>query len=148
MRARAGVGAAEVIDYRAADVASEVRRLTQGRGVDVVMDGVGRDTFEASLDSLRPLGMMISFGNASGKVPPLDITTLAAKGSLKLTRPTLFTHIADPETCRAMAADLWEKMKSGAVRARIDQRFPLEKVAEAHRALEARATTGSTVLVP
>ena len=141
-------GASEVIDYRAADVASEVRRLTEGRGVDVVMDGVGRDTFEASLDSLRPLGMMISFGNASGKVPPVDIMTLAAKGSLKLTRPTLFTHIADPETCRAMAADLWEKMESGAVRARIGQRFGLGEVAEAHRALEARATTGSTVLVP
>ncbi len=141
-------GAAEVIDYREADVAAEVRRLTDGRGVDVVMDAVGKDTFEASLDSLRPLGMLISFGGASGKVPPLDVMTLAAKGSLKLTRPTLFTHIADPETCRAMAADLWEKMESGAVRARIDQRFRLEEVAEAHRALEARATTGSTVLVP
>jgi NADPH2:quinone reductase len=142
-------GAAECIDYRAVgDVAAEVRRLTDGRGVDVVMDGVGKDTFAASLDSLRPLGMMISFGNASGKVPPFDIATLAAKGSLKLTRPTLFTHIADPETCRAMAADLFGKMEQGEVRARIDQRFRLGEVAEAHRALEARATTGSTVLLP
>lgn len=141
-------GASEVIDYRHEDVVAAVRRLTQGRGVDVAMDGVGRDTFEASLDSLRPLGMMISFGNASGRVPPFDIMTLAAKGSLKLTRPTLFAHIADPETCRAMAAELWGKMEGGAVRARIDQRFPLEEVAQAHRALEARATTGSTVLIP
>lgn len=142
-------GASEAIDYRAVpDVAAEVRRLTGGRGVDVVMDGVGRDTFEASLDALRPLGMMISFGNASGKVPPFDISLLAAKGSLKLTRPTLFTHLADPEACRAMAADLFAKMEGGAVRARIGQRFRLSEVAEAHRALEARATTGSTVLLP
>lgn len=142
-------GAAEVIDSRATpDIAAEVRRLTGGRGVDVAMDGVGKDTFDASLDSLRPLGMMISFGNASGKVPPFDIMTLAAKGSLKLTRPTLFSHVADPETCRAMAADLFAKMEAGAVRARIGQRFRLDEVAEAHRALEGRATTGSTVLVP
>ena len=142
-------GAAEVIDYRAvADVAAEVRRLTGGRGVDIVMDGVGKDTWDASLDSLRPLGMMISFGNASGKVPPIDITTLAAKGSLKVTRPTLFTHVSDPETCRAMAAHLFAKMESGAVKMRIDQRFPLSEVAEAHRILSARATTGSTVLLP
>jgi NADPH2:quinone reductase len=112
------------------------------------MDSVGKDTFEASLDSLRPLGMMISFGNASGKVPPFDIMTPAAKGSLKLTRPTLFAHIADPDACRAMAADLFAKMESGAVKVRIAQCFPLSEVAEAHRALEARATTGSTILIP
>jgi NADPH2:quinone reductase len=142
-------GAAEVIDYRAdPDVAAEVRRLTEGRGVDVVMDGVGKDTWDASLNSLRPLGMMISFGGASGKVSPFDIGVLAAKGSLKLTRPTIFTHIADPATCRAMAADLFAKMESGAVKVRIDQRFRLSEVAEAHRALESRATTGSTVLLP
>jgi NADPH2:quinone reductase len=142
-------GASEVIDYRAVpDVAAEVRRLTEGRGVDVVMDGVGKDTWEASLNSLRPLGMMISFGGASGKVPPFDIGVLAAKGSLKLTRPTIFTHIADPATCRAMAADLFAKMESGAVKVRIDQRFPLSEVAQAHRALESRGTTGSTVLLP
>lgn len=144
-----GHGASEVIDYRAVgDVAAEVRRLTDGRGAEVAMDGVGRDTFEASLNALRPFGMMISFGNASGKVPPFDISLLAAKGSLRLTRPTLFTHIADPEVCRAMAADLFGKMERGEVRARIGQRFRLEEVAEAHRALEARATTGSTVLLP
>lgn len=141
-------GAAEVIDTREVqDLAAEVRRLNGGRGVDVVMDGVGRDTFEASLDSLRPLGMLIVFGGASGPVPPFDIMGLARRGSLKLTRPTLFTHLAEgalPE----MAADLFGKMGKGEVRARIGQRFRLDEVAEAHRALEARATTGATVLVP
>lgn len=142
-------GASEAFNYREVpDIAAEVRRRTGGRGVDVVMDGVGRDTFEASLDSLRPFGMMICFGGASGPVPPFDIMGLARRGSLKLTRPTLFAHIADPATLREMAADLFAKMESGAVRIRIDQRFGLDEVAEAHRALESRATTGSTVLIP
>jgi NADPH:quinone reductase len=123
-----------------------VREMTDGRGVDAVMDSVGAQTWAGSLDCLRPLGMMISFGNASGKVPPFDISVLAAKGSLKLTRPTLFSHIADPVVCQQMAADLFAKVTTGAVTIRIDQRFALENVAEAHRALEARATTGSTIL--
>jgi NADPH2:quinone reductase len=140
-------GAAHCINYRTTpDFAARVRELTGGRGVDVVMDAVGKDTFEGSLNSLRPLGMMISFGNASGPVPPFNLAVLGAKGSLKITRPTLFTHIADPETCQQIARDLFEKVTSGAVKIRIDQRFPLEQVAEAHRALEARKTTGSTVL--
>jgi NADPH2:quinone reductase len=92
--------------------------------------------------------MMISFGNASGPVPPVNLATLAAKGSLKVTRPTLFTHIADHATCQGMAAHLFAKVTSGAVHIRIDQRFPLDRVADAHRALEARATTGATVLMP
>jgi NADPH2:quinone reductase len=112
------------------------------------MDSVGRDTFEGSLDSLRPLGMMITFGNASGKVPPVEVGTLAAKGSLQLTRPTLFTHIADHETCQQMAKNLFDKVTRGAVKIRIDQRFPLAEVAAAHDALEARQTTGATVLIP
>jgi NADPH2:quinone reductase len=141
-------GALEALDYRAAGWVEEVRRLTAGRGVDVVMDGVGRDTFEGSLDCLRPLGTMISFGNASGPVPPFDIMGLARRGSLKLTRPTVFTHTADPAVLREMAADLFDKIDGGAVRIRIDQRFRLDEVAEAHRALEGRATTGSTVLLP
>ncbi|TNC63539.1 quinone oxidoreductase family protein [Rubellimicrobium roseum] len=141
-------GAAEAIDTSASDFVAEVKRLTGGRGVDVVMDSVGKDTFEGSLDCLRPLGMMISFGASSGKVPPFDLLTLMAKGSLKLTRPSLFTHIADPATCREMAADLFAKMADGSVRVRIGQRFRLDEVAEAHRALAARATTGSTVLIP
>jgi NADPH2:quinone reductase len=90
--------------------------------------------------------MMISFGSASGKVPPFDLGLLAAKGSLKLTRPTLFTHTADPVACQQMARDLFDKVTSGAVHIRVDQRFPLDRVADAHRALEARETTGSTIL--
>jgi NADPH2:quinone reductase len=142
-------GAAECIDSLAVtDLAAEVRRLTGGRGVEVVMDAVGRDTFAASMDSLAPLGTLIVFGASSGPVPPVDVLDLMRKGSLKLTRPSLFTHIADPAALREMATDLWGKMERGEVRARIGQRFPLAEVAEAHRALEARATTGSTVLVP
>ncbi len=141
-------GADACIDYRDTDWPKQVRALTDGRGVDVVMDSVGAATFAGSLDCLRPLGMMISFGNASGKVPPFDIATLAAKGSLQITRPTLFTHIAAHERCQEMARHLFDKVLSGAVRIRIDQRFPLDAVAEAHRVLEARRTTGSTVLLP
>lgn len=141
-------GAAHAINYNTEDFPARVRELTGGRGVDAVMDSVGAATFEGSLKSLRPLGMMISFGNASGPVPPVDLGKLAAGGSLQLTRPTLFTHIADHETCQAMARQLFDKVLSGAVSIRIDQRFPLEDVAEAHRVLEARATTGSTVLIP
>jgi NADPH2:quinone reductase len=141
-------GADVCINYREDDWAARVRELTDGRGVDVVMDAVGKDTFEGSLDSLRPLGFMISFGNASGPVPPFNIATLGQKGSLKITRPTLFTHIADHETCQQMAGELFGKVTSGEVRIRIDQRFPLHEVAEAHRALEARKTTGQTVLLP
>jgi NADPH2:quinone reductase len=141
-------GADACINYRDPDWVTQVRALTDGKGVDVVMDAVGKDTFEGSLDCLRPLGMMISFGNASGPVPPFNLATLGAKGSLKITRPTLFTHIADPEACQAMAKQLFSKVTSGAVKITIDQRFPLEDVAEAHRALEARKTTGQTVLIP
>ena len=141
-------GAEAAINYRSEDFVARVRELTGGRGVDVVMDSVGKDTFEGSLDCLRPLGMMISFGNASGPVPPFNIGLLGAKGSLKITRPTLFTHIADHATCQQMARELFDKVTSGAVKIRIDQRFPLAEVAKAHEALEARRTTGSTVLIP
>jgi len=140
-------GAEACINYRDDDWVAQVRDLTGGRGVDVVMDAVGKDTFDGSLDCLRPLGMMISFGNASGPVPPFNLATLAAKGSLQITRPTLFTHIGDPATCQQMARQLFDKVSSGAVKITIDQRFPLEDVAEAHRALEARKTTGQTVLM-
>lgn len=139
-------GAAECINYRTEDWAARVRELSDGKGVDVVMDAVGADTFEGSLDSLKPFGMLISFGNASGPVPPFNLGILGPKGSLKITRPTLFTHIADHETCQHMARELFEKVTSGAVKIRIDQRFALEDVAEAHRALEARKTTGQTIL--
>lgn len=138
-------GASDCINYRTEDWAARVQDLTGGKGVDVVMDAVGADTFEGSLDSLKPLGMMISFGAASGPPPAFTVARLA-KGSLKITRPTLFTHIAEHETCQQMARDLFEKVLSGAVKIRIDQRFALEDVADAHRALEARKTTGQTVL--
>ncbi len=139
-------GATHAINYRTEDFAARVREITGGRGVDVVMDSVGKDTFEGSLNSLRPLGTLISFGNASGKVPPFDLGVLSAKGSLMIARPTLFTHIAKHEDCQQIARDLFAKVTSGAVKIVIDQRFPLDQVADAHRALEARATTGATIL--
>lgn len=139
-------GAAHCINYRSENFAARVRELTGGQGVDVVMDAVGADTFEGSLDSLKPLGMMISFGNASGPVPPFSIGVLGQKGSLKITRPTLFTHIAEHDACQAMARQLFGKVAAGDVKIRIDQRFDLTDVAAAHEALEARKTTGSTVL--
>lgn len=138
-------GAEVCINYRTEDWAKRVRDLTGG--VDVVMDSVGADTFEGSLDCLKPLGFMISFGNASGPVPPFELAKLAQKGSLKITRPTLFAHIGDHATCQQMAAELFQKVTSGAVKIRIDQRFALDDVAEAHRTLEARKTTGQTVLI-
>jgi NADPH2:quinone reductase len=141
-------GATHAVNYRMADWPAEVRRLTGGAGVKVVMDSVGRDTWDGSLNCLRPLGAMISFGNASGKVPPIDIGTLAARGSLFVTRPTLFTHIATREVCQEMADDLFGMVASGAVAIPVSQRFPLAEVAAAHRVLEARETTGATVLLP
>ncbi|MBI1219720.1 MAG: NADPH:quinone reductase [Rhodobacteraceae bacterium] len=139
-------GANHAINYRQEDFAKRVREITDNRGVDVVMDSVGKDTFEGSLISLRPFGTLISFGGSSGKVPPFDLGVLSAKGSLMIARPTLFTHIARHEDCQQIARDLFAKVTSGAVKIVIDQRFPLDQVAEAHRALEARATTGATIL--
>jgi len=109
------------------------------------MDSVGASTWQGSLDSLRPLGMMISFGSASGPVPAFTLAALAGK-SLKVTRPTLFTHIGPHEDCQAIARHLFDKVLSGDVKIHIDQRFPLEEVRAAHEALEARKTTGSTIL--
>lgn len=141
-------GATLAINYRREDFAPRVREITGGRGVDVVMDSVGKDTFEGSLNSLRPLGTLISFGQSSGKVAPVDLGVLSAKGSLMIARPTLFTHIAQHEACQQIARDLFEKVTSGAVKIVIDQSFPLDRVADAHRALESRATTGATILTP
>jgi NADPH2:quinone reductase len=141
-----GHGAAHCINYRSDDWPAQLRKLTDGRGVDAVMDAVGKDTFDGSLDSLKPLGMMISFGNASGPVPPFNLGILGQKGSLKITRPTLFTHIGDHATCQDMAKHLADKVLAGDVKINIGQRFALSDVAEAHEALEARQTTGSTVL--
>ncbi len=141
-------GAAHVINYRTEDFVARVKDITGGRGVKVVYDSVGRDTFERSLDCLRPFGLMASFGNASGPVPPFAIGALGAKGSLYLTRQTLFTHIATRESTQAMADDLFDVVKRGAVKLRIDQRYALADVARAHADLEARRTTGSSVLRP
>jgi len=141
-------GAAHAIDYNKEDFVARVKAITGGKGVKVVYDSVGKDTFERSLDCLRPFGLMASFGNASGPVAPFAPGLLGPKGSLYLTRQTLFTHIATREATQAMADDLFTVVGSGAVKIRIDQRYPLADVAQAHRDLEARKTTGSTVLMP
>ncbi|MGM9490986.1 quinone oxidoreductase family protein [Ideonella sp. YS5] len=141
-------GAAHVINYRREDFVARVKEITSGAGVKVVYDSVGADTFVKSLDCLRPFGLLANFGNASGKAPPLDIGVLASKGSLYVTRPTLFTHIATRERTQAMADELFEVVLSGAVKIPIDQRYPLAEVARAHRELEARQTTGCSVLLP
>ena len=111
-----------------------------------MMDSVGKDTFEGSLDCLSPLGMMITFGQASGKIPPIDVGMLGTKGSLKLTRPTLFSHISDHNSCQEMAESLFRKVISDEVKIVIDQRFKLSEIAKAHDALEGRETTGATIL--
>ena len=141
-------GAAHAIDYSKEDFVARVKQITGGKGVKVVYDSIGKDTFERSLDCLRPFGLMASFGNASGPVPPFAISALGPKGSLYITRQTLFTHIATREATQAMADELFAVVTSGAVKIRIDQRYPLAEVAQAHRELEARKTTGSTVLLP
>ena len=130
------------------DLPAAVKRLTHGAMVPVVYDSVGRDTFMPSLDCLAPFGMMVSYGNASGPVPPLDIGLLAAKGSLYLTRPTLATYTSKPEDLAASANDLFGVVASGAVKIEINQRFALKDAANAHRELEARKTTGSSLLMP
>jgi NADPH2:quinone reductase len=141
-------GAAHAINYRTEDFVARVKDITGGKGVKVFYDSVGADTFAKSLDVLQPFGLGVNFGNASGKAPPVELGTLAAKGSLYVTRPTLFTHIATREATQAMADELFAVVTSGQVKIRIDQRYPLAEVAQAHRDLEARKTTGSTVLVP
>jgi NADPH2:quinone reductase len=128
--------------------AADVKRYTSGRGVQVVYDGVGKDTFMESLDCLQPLGMMVSFGNASGAVPPFSIALLAQKGSLFLTRPILATYVQKREDLVASAQELFEVVASGAVKISVNQRYALKDAAQAHRDLEARKTTGSTVLIP
>ncbi|HLI10188.1 MAG TPA: quinone oxidoreductase [Alphaproteobacteria bacterium] len=125
-----------------------VKKITKGEGVPVVYDSVGKDTFQGSLDCLRHFGLMVSFGNASGPVPPVDLSVLAAKGSLFITRPTLNTYAAKREDLVASARDLFRAVKSGAVKIRVNQTYKLADAAQAQRDLEARKTTGSTVLLP
>ena len=139
-------GAAHAINYSTENFAARVKEITGGKGVKVVYDSVGKDTFEGSIDSLRPFGLLAIFGNGSGPVAPINLGLLASKGSLYVTRPTLFTHIATREATQAMADDLFAAVTSGAVTIPIAQRYALEDVQQAHRDLEARKTTGCTIL--
>jgi NADPH2:quinone reductase len=141
-------GAAHVINYNTEDVVQRVLDITKGEKVPVVYDSVGKDTFFRSLDCLRPLGLMVSFGNASGPVPPFALSELASRGSLFITRPTLFSYAATRKDLEAMAADLFEMVSSGKVKIDVNQKFPLADAARAHIALESRKTTGSTILLP
>jgi NADPH2:quinone reductase len=138
-------GAAHAIDYRKEDVVARVRELTDNRGVRIVYDSVGKDTWDRSLECLQPMGLMVSFGNASGPVPPISVLSLSAK-SLSVTRPTMFTYFA--RYGAEMMTSVIDIVKSGKVTIEIGQTFPLADAAEAHRALEGRKTTGSVVLVP
>ena len=141
-------GASHAINYRTEDFVARVKAITGGAGVKVVYDSVGKDTFDGSLNVLRPFGLLASFGNASGPVPSFAPGILGAKGSLYLTRATLFTHIATREATQKMADDLFAVVLSGAVKIRIDQRYPLAEVSRAHTELEARNTTGCSILLP
>jgi NADPH2:quinone reductase len=141
-------GCDHVIVYTREDFAKRVRELTGGAGVPVVYDGVGKTTFDGSLDSLAPLGMMVTFGNASGIVPPVDVRALASRGSLFLTRPTVFTYIAKRADLERGAAELFGRLRAGTVKVAPPRTWPLAEAAAAHRALEARETTGSVVLLP
>jgi NADPH2:quinone reductase len=141
-------GADEVILYREQDFAGETRRLTNGTGVDVVYDGVGKDTFEKDLDVLRPRGYLVLFGGSSGPVPPFDLINLSQKGSLFITRPTLAHYIATREELEQRANDVLGWIAAGKLKLRIEHTYPLADAAQAHRDLEARKTTGKLLLIP
>jgi len=141
-------GADEVVLYRERDLAEEARRLTNGRGVDVVYDSIGKDTFDRSLDALRPRGMLVLYGASSGAVPPFDPITLNRKGSLFLTRPTLHHYVADREELTRRAGDLFRWVRAGELHVRVDRSFPLAEAAEAHRYMEAGKTRGKVLLLP
>lgn len=141
-------GCDESILYDKEDFVSRVKEITRGQGVDVVYDSVGQSTFMKSLDCLKPMGMMVSFGQASGPIPSFDLGILAAKGSLFLTRPSLINYTAKREDLLAHAQDLFDVVEKGAVKIEVNQRYPLAEAANAHRDLENRKTTGSTILIP
>jgi NADPH2:quinone reductase len=146
-RARAA-GADDIILYTQTDFAAEIKRLTNGRGVNVVYDSVGQSTFDKSLDCLRPRGYMVLFGQSSGPVPPFNLGTLATKGSLFVTRPTLAHYAITREELLQRANDLFNWIATGQLKLRIDKTFPLAEAAEAHRQLEGRKTSGKVLLVP
>jgi NADPH2:quinone reductase len=141
-------GADHCVNYRTGNFVERVREITDGAGVPVVYDSVGKETFMGSLQCLRPFGVMVSFGNASGPVPQIDLGLLAQHGSLYVTRPTLFTYTAKRTDLEAMSRELFDIVLGGAVTIDIGQRYPLREVAQAHRDLEARSTTGSSILLP
>jgi NADPH:quinone reductase len=141
-------GAAYTINYRREDVVARVRELTGGKGVKVVYDAVGKDTWERSLDCLMPLGLMVSFGNASGPVPPVALGVLSQKGSLYVQRPTLGSYLSSREASQQIADELFEMVASGKVKIPVERRYPLADAARAHQDLEGRGTTGAGVLVP
>lgn len=141
-------GCTHVINYRTEDFVARVKEITDGRGCDVVYDSIGKDTFPKSLDCLRPKGLWVSFGNASGPVPPFDLGLLSAKGSLFATRPSVMTYTARREDLVANAEELFALVASGAIKIEVSRTYPLREAAEAHRDLEARKTTGSIVLLP
>jgi NADPH2:quinone reductase len=141
-------GCTHVINYKTEDFVKRTKELTGGQGVDVVYDAVGKDTFPGSLDCLKPLGLWVSFGNASGAIGNFDILMLSAKGSLYATRPTLVTYVAKREDLLANASELFDVVSKGAVKINVNHTYPLKDAAQAHRDLEARRTTGSIVLQP
>ncbi|MEN9481904.1 MAG: hypothetical protein RLZZ298_3299, partial [Pseudomonadota bacterium] len=141
-------GCDHVINYSTENFVDRVRQITGGEGVPVVYDGVGKDTFMGSLDSLRPLGMLVTYGNASGPVPPLDLLLLSQKGSLFVTRPTIVSYTAKRADLEALGAELFDVVASGKVKIEVHQRYALKDAEQAHRDLEARKTTGSTILIP
>jgi NADPH2:quinone reductase len=141
-------GCAEVIVRGKQDIAATVRKLTDGEGVPVVYDSLGKDTFDISLDCLRPTGLMVSYGNATGPVPPVSILTLMQKGSLFLTRPQFHHYVRKPEVFKQAVADLFEMILAGRLRIQIGRRFPLREAAQCHAAAETAQTVGSTILVP
>src|SRR4051812_26775207 len=141
-------GCDHAIVYTRENFTKRVREITNGAGVPVVYDSIGKDTFAGSLDCLAPLGMFVSFGNASGPLPPIDSSEFAGRGSLFFTRPTLFTYMGKRSDYEAMAAELFDVLVSGKVKTNINQRYALADVGQAHADLEARKTTGSTILLP
>jgi NADPH2:quinone reductase len=141
-------GCAHTIVYTRENFVERVKALTGGKGVPVVYDAVGKDTFTGSLDCLSPRGLMVSFGNASGAIPPFDLLLLSQKGSLYVTRPTLFTYANSRVAIQAMAEEMFALVLSGKIKSEPRQTFALKDAVEAHRALESRATTGATVLLP
>ena len=141
-------GAAYTINYRREDLVARVREITGGKGVNVVYDPVGKDTWERSLDCLAPLGVLVAFGNASGAIPPVNLGILSLKGSLYVQRPTLGTHLATREAAQQMTDELFAMVGSGKVKIPVERRYPLAEAAQAHRDLEGRGTTGAGVLVP